>query len=279
MPNDLNTYINPSNTINPDVPAPNTGGGGSGDPYGIGALIGAGASIYQQEQQNRFTELQNRIDRGYATKADLRAYKQLISGRDYDNWYNSPAQLMDRYRQAGLNPNLIYGSGGISMASKTATLSPHVVQGRAKKSIAGEIPQNALMQHMLLAQIKNINADTEKKKGDTQDAGLKGANTLADINNKKQDLLNKQQLMRNLEQTNLNSKEQNQILQIQKATQQKDWEYFRDYNIKSSDPYWLKQMIMQSKDLIDSASGTDRESGILNLLGDLFRSIPLNQNN
>jgi hypothetical protein len=37
--------------------------------------------------------------------------KYQLRDRDYNNWYNSPEQQMERLKAGGLNPNLVYGSG------------------------------------------------------------------------------------------------------------------------------------------------------------------------
>ena len=34
-----------------------------------------------------------------------------ILDRDHEEWYNSPEQQIKRLQAAGLNPNLVYGSG------------------------------------------------------------------------------------------------------------------------------------------------------------------------
>lgn len=62
----------------------------------ISAGVGAASSILNpifQGIQNR----QNRVNQ--------------LKDRDYNNWYNSPEQQMNRLKAAGLNPNLVYGSG------------------------------------------------------------------------------------------------------------------------------------------------------------------------
>lgn len=47
-----------------------------------------------------------------------------ISDRDYENWYNSPKQMMQRYKEAGLNPNLIYGGGSGAESASARSSSP-----------------------------------------------------------------------------------------------------------------------------------------------------------
>lgn len=62
----------------------------------ISAGVGAASSILNPI----FQGLQNRQNRKYQ-----------LRDRDYNNLYNSPEQQMARLKAAGLNPNLVYGSG------------------------------------------------------------------------------------------------------------------------------------------------------------------------
>ena len=50
---------------------------------------------------------------GQAQSKDLMRYQAALNQQavDRQNVYNSPAQQMERLRQAGLNPNLVYGNG------------------------------------------------------------------------------------------------------------------------------------------------------------------------
>lgn len=45
---------------------------------------------------------------------------------EQQNAYNSPTAQMQRYSDAGLNPNLIYGTGSVSAGNATTTPRPHV---------------------------------------------------------------------------------------------------------------------------------------------------------
>jgi len=69
----------------------------------IGGVLSMGANILGQVIQNR----QQR-------KLQDRAFNQNVSMWKMQNEYNSPAQQMARYKEAGLNPNMIYGKGGSS---------------------------------------------------------------------------------------------------------------------------------------------------------------------
>jgi len=70
----------------------------------------------------------------YGTKYDKQeselSYKRAIEERDYMNKYNSPASQMERFKEAGLNPNLIYGQG----TSGTQNATPKYDAVKAKTS-------------------------------------------------------------------------------------------------------------------------------------------------
>lgn len=69
------------------------------------------------------------VGQGFANRANWRRYKS-------DREYNEPIRQMHRLKQAGLNPNLIYGSGGASVVSKGSPpkgdfKDPDIMQGLA----------------------------------------------------------------------------------------------------------------------------------------------------
>lgn len=78
------------------------------------------------------------------------------------NWreqqeYNSPANQMARYRAAGLNPNVIYGAGGVS-AGNASTQAPYQampISGSDVLAMANAVKQSKLMD----AEIRKANAD------------------------------------------------------------------------------------------------------------------------
>lgn len=91
----------------------------------IAASIAANASLvagYEQNKKNRKSqEEQNRLDR------ENQRYLYELSTRDarenamVERSYNSPEQQMNRLRQAGLNPNLVYGRGADNTAGSISS--------------------------------------------------------------------------------------------------------------------------------------------------------------
>jgi len=83
--------------------------------YAGASLLGAGGQAYAQGKQNKKTRQWN--EAMYHTQR-----KDALSDWNLQNEYNSPAAQMQRFKDAGLNPNLIYGqsneAGGIRSAEK-----------------------------------------------------------------------------------------------------------------------------------------------------------------
>jgi hypothetical protein len=113
----------------------------------IGGLVGSlGSSL-----------LGNRGAKSRQQQAD----QQNIKFWEMQNAYNTPKQQMSRLKDAGLNPNLIYGSNantGVAGSVSPSKASPYNVQNPVPSAV-----QTALMG----AQINNLNSVTEKNRAET----------------------------------------------------------------------------------------------------------------
>lgn len=88
----------------------------------IGALVGGVAGLGQGLMQRQTDRLN--ANRNFDQNMKMAQYQY---SKDLEMWnkaneYNSPAQQMARYQSAGLNPNLIYGSGTASAGNTSTTL-------------------------------------------------------------------------------------------------------------------------------------------------------------
>lgn len=99
---------------------------------GLGNLAGG---IMQAKQSNKNTQAQIAHQRSMAE----RQYAHAIEQRDYMNQYNAPAQQMARFKEAGLNPHLIYGKGTAGAGQQTTTpqYQEQAPDYSKRKSIAG----------------------------------------------------------------------------------------------------------------------------------------------
>lgn len=69
---------------------------------GVGQLLNTGANFLMQRYQNR----ENLKMAKYAYSKDLEMWNK-------NNAYNTPSEQMRRLNEAGLNPNLVYGTGSV----------------------------------------------------------------------------------------------------------------------------------------------------------------------
>lgn len=79
------------------------------------------------------------------------------------NEYNTPANQMKRYLEAGLNPNLIYSQGNAGNASSAPEMTAH--QGSFAKAL--ELGKLVLTLKQMAAQNRNLNAQTDNIKSQT----------------------------------------------------------------------------------------------------------------
>lgn len=148
--------------IDPSTPTPSEGGSYGGGDW-ISALIGAGTAIYTTVEQKKAQERQNKANR------ELAKYQYDLNTEAWNaqNAYNTPQSQMDRFRQAGLNPSLMYGSGAGGGGSGNASQYPQYNAPRMEQEFA---PLNTggmmgmLSQYqefrMRQAQIDNVRAQT-----------------------------------------------------------------------------------------------------------------------
>lgn len=113
-----------------------------------GSLIIGGANLVSQA-------FANRANRRWATRQADKARAWALQDWEMQNEYNSPRAQMERLKEAGLNPNLVYGNG--------ATATGGDVRGTAPASYKQEPLDFSPMQNAIYAgidmQIKKANLD------------------------------------------------------------------------------------------------------------------------
>lgn len=153
--------------------------GGSGG-MGIAAGLQAGASIFNtfmNARMNRknlkFQDKTNKENRAW----EQQMYEWSKNDRREDwhtqNEYNAPAQQMQRLREAGLNPNLVYGKGADNTAASIAggdvsaqsQKAPQLQLGTfdSLASDASDIFQNVLMYRRIQNQNDLTNSEIKKE--------------------------------------------------------------------------------------------------------------------
>lgn len=120
----------------------------------VNTLVGVGQQIYQNKYNENQMRYQNQLN---------------IAQWNRENAYNTPKAQMQRFADAGLNPNLVYG--GVQQGGSLSATSPSMQTNQAASNVdlVGAMQQDRLVS----AQIDNIRADTElKQTGSDYNQGL-----------------------------------------------------------------------------------------------------------
>lgn len=98
------------------------------------SLLGTGAALWQSKKNRDLVEKQNELNR----QAEQHRYDQqrqdALADWASQNQYNHPLQQMQRLREAGLNPNLVYGKGADATADS--------IRSSSFPSVNAPAPQN-----------------------------------------------------------------------------------------------------------------------------------------
>lgn len=123
---------------------------------GASALLGSGANAAAQGSMNKETRKWNEKMYGIQKQDSLDFWNM-------QNSYNSPEQQMQRLKAAGLNPNLVYGSG--SAAGNTSS-SPDVPKAMAYNPEAPKIDIPSVVNGFYDIKQKAAVTDNVKLQGD-----------------------------------------------------------------------------------------------------------------
>lgn len=144
------------------------------------------SDMWTNHKNRQFQEQQNKANQQW--EWDMYQQKRNDARDDWarQNEYNSPEQQMERLRQAGLNPNLVYGKGADNTAAMVKTYGGGEARGQAPQrqglNIVGAMQgsMNALLMH---AQVKQSQATTDNLA--EQNALLKKEGLLKDATTQK----------------------------------------------------------------------------------------------
>lgn len=97
-------------------------------------------------------------------------WQQQIDMWNRQNEYNSPISQMTRLKEAGLNPNLVYGNGvtGNTSGSAPSPTTPTMQAPHFEKSDYGFIAQSSNAAYQSYLQSKNLNSELEVRKEEIQ---------------------------------------------------------------------------------------------------------------
>lgn len=130
---------------------------------GLSAL-GAGLGWWGNKKNRDSTEKTNQKNIDFSREMYARERQDALDDWARTNQYNAPEEQMNRLRQAGLNPNLIYGKGAENTASAIRSSS-----GQSVNQVAPEFDYSSIPNEMgkffdfraKQAQTDNMQANTE----------------------------------------------------------------------------------------------------------------------
>lgn len=188
--------INPDDGSGQPIMATSGGGDGSGLLNAVGLVVSGIGSMYAANQSRTNTDhnIQAAKDQAeYAYSKDLEMWNR-------QNDYNSPVNQMARLKAAGLNPNMIYGSGsGGASGNAAAAQMPHYNAPTLNYDYKPAIDLPSMLgayQNFRMQQVQIDNAKAQRRFIDAQTAnalasnpliGLKGQKLSADVSKSQAD--------------------------------------------------------------------------------------------
>lgn len=144
----------------------------------LGAIFGTAASIAGNLASNNNIDKQiaeqrreNQANRDWNLNLAKLQNSWNIDQWNRENAYNSPSSQMVRYKQAGLNPDLIYGQQNLSAASPEMTAGegsqPTDVSNLANKRTIGDMVSQAASTRLTNAQAKLAESQADKTDAET----------------------------------------------------------------------------------------------------------------
>jgi len=159
----------------------------------VGGALNMGSSYMQYKQQQK----QNELDWSRQQEMYNRQRKDAQEDWMRQNEYNSPEQQMNRLRQAGLNPNLVYGKGAdnTAMAVRSSSNTPQsqIAPKMDLSGISGAFGQYFNLKQQI-ATTDNLYQARQNMIKDGLLTDAKTANTIGDTAKTKFDLQQAQEL-------------------------------------------------------------------------------------
>lgn len=144
-----------------------------------GSMIGANAQRRANIQNMQLAKYQN----NWQTAENEKAYARSVEMWNMQNRYNSPTAQMSRLRQAGLNPNLVYGSGVTGNSAGSAPqYQPAKIQRATMEPYRGwnlglsDAASMYMAMRQNKAQVENMEAQNKLIKEQARTEGLRQGN-------------------------------------------------------------------------------------------------------
>lgn len=156
---------------------------GAGIIAGVGSLLGSGINAIAQNRANKQNLKLAQYQNAWQSAENDKAFKNNILMWNMQNAYNSPTAQMSRLRQAGLNPNLVYGSGVTgNNAGSAPQYEPIKVQRATMEPYRGwnlglsDAVSTYMAARQNKAQIENMEAQNKLIKEQARTEGIRQGN-------------------------------------------------------------------------------------------------------
>lgn len=156
---------------------------GAGIIAGVGSLLGSGINAIAQNRANRQNLKLAQYQNAWQSAENDKAFKNNVLMWNMQNAYNSPTAQMSRLRQAGLNPNLVYGSGVTGNSAGSAPqYEPIKVQRATMEPYRGwnlglsDAVSTYMAARQNKAQIENMEAQNKLIKEQARTEGIRQGN-------------------------------------------------------------------------------------------------------
>lgn len=239
------------------------------------AAISGGTGLINSILNRRNSRRDAKLNRNFAREMSDQKWQRDTEAWHRQNEYNSPTAQMQRLKEAGLNPNLMYGQGTTGNSSSMPT---YQAPDYKQKTKALQLPETIAMYQNIKARSQQINLmqkDSELKEQDVINKQLIGEQ----IQQKTKDLRDKNRLFNDLYDYSLQGKEyevgkkreeveykRGQIIKLNKELnilenkkseaksraeikkyealiKQKEAEMFQKFNIHPKESSWFKQLL------------------------------------
>ena len=144
-----------------------------------GSMIGANAQRQANIQNMQLAKYQN----NWQTAENEKAYARSVEMWNMQNAYNAPTAQMSRLRQAGLNPNLVYGSGVTGNSAGSAPqYQPAKIQRATMEPYRGwnlglsDAASMYMAMRQNKAQVENMEAQNKLIKEQARTEGIRQGN-------------------------------------------------------------------------------------------------------
>ncbi|UNI72411.1 MAG: DNA pilot protein [Chaetfec virus UA24_2329] len=130
----------------------------------VNGLFNIGAAKRQYKYQSKLQRQQYNLNEQAATNA----YERQKDFYNLQNEYNDPSAVRERYENAGINPTSAFGTAGSYTPAQQSATVPQ--GGGAGLGSSSAFPiSDPIEQAYRLAMIRNVDADTKQKEGNTLD--------------------------------------------------------------------------------------------------------------